>query len=147
LVITIIISQINYSICQIRDPRPKDQATVFWNGSYPLYSLVSGQEIKPNSNGDYIFWGTTNEDPRPTSYNIKKGKSLTVYKFASFEECALKSKSCMNSISLENKKTPLFVNFPFSHFRIFILLFEPHLQKIKQIPFVNDPSIGKVRIF
>jgi hypothetical protein len=89
LVITIIISQINYSICQIRDPRPKDQANVFWNGSYPLYSLVSGQEIKPNSNGDYIFWGTTNEDPRPTSYNIKKGKSLTVYKFASFEECAL----------------------------------------------------------
>jgi hypothetical protein len=89
LVITIIISQINYSICQIRDPRPKDQANVFWNGSYPLYSLVSGQEIKPNSNGDYIFWGTTNEDPRPISYNIKKGKSLTVYKFASFEECAL----------------------------------------------------------
>lgn len=81
--------QISFLYSQTRDPRPKDQANVFWNGSYPLYSLVSGQEIKPNSNGDYIFWGTTNEDPRPITYNIKKGKSLTVYKFVSFEECAL----------------------------------------------------------
>ena len=81
--------QINLTFSQIRDPRPKDQANVFWNGNYPLYSLVTDQEILPNSSGEYIFWGTTNEDPKPISYKMKKGQTLYVYKFFSYEECVL----------------------------------------------------------
>jgi hypothetical protein len=106
----LITSLFNYSLSQIRDPRPKDQANVFWDGTYPLYSMVSGQEIKPNSNGDYIFWGTTNEDPRPTTYSVKKGKSLTVYKFISYEECALfcnniRSSKNMTLINIKNSSS------------------------------------------
>jgi hypothetical protein len=72
---------------QIRDPQSKDRANVFWNGNYPLYSLTSDLEIKPDSNGDYVFWGTTNESPSPTKYSLKKGSSLTVYKFITYDEC------------------------------------------------------------
>jgi uncharacterized protein (TIGR02145 family) len=72
---------------QSRDPRSKDQANVFWNGTYPLYSLTSDLEIKADSNGDYVFWGTTNESPSPTKYSLRKGGSMTVYKFITYDEC------------------------------------------------------------
>ena len=70
-----------------RDPRPKDQANVFWNGAYSLYSLSSDEEIKPNSSGKYEFWGTTNENPQPIQYSLMKGNTLYVYKFISYSEC------------------------------------------------------------
>ena len=78
---------INLSIAAQRDPRPKDEANVFWNGTYPLYSLTSDQEIKPNSSGKYDFWGTTNENPVPKQYSLPKGSKLNVYKFISYDEC------------------------------------------------------------
>lgn len=78
---------INLSIVAQRDPRPKDQANVFWDGTYPLYSLTSDQEIKPNSSGKYDFWGTTNENPVPKEYSLPKGSKLNVYKFISYDEC------------------------------------------------------------
>ena len=78
---------INLSIVAQRDPRPKDEANVFWNGTYSLYSLTSDQEIKPNSSGKYDFWGTTNENPVPKEYLLSKGNTLYVYKFISYDEC------------------------------------------------------------
>ena len=78
---------INLSLEAQRDPRSKDEANVFWNGTYPLYSLTSDQEIKPNSSGKYDFWGTTNENPLPKQYSLPKGSKLNVYKFISYDEC------------------------------------------------------------
>ncbi len=78
---------INLSIVAQRDPRNKGEANVFWNGTYPLYSLTSDQEIKPNSSGKYNFWGTTNENPVPKEYSLIKGNTLYVYKFISYDEC------------------------------------------------------------
>lgn len=84
-----ILMTVTFTHCfsQIRDPQSKDRANVFWNGNYPLYSLTSDLEIKADSNGDYVFWGTTNESPSPTKYSLKKGRSLTVYKFITYDEC------------------------------------------------------------
>jgi hypothetical protein len=87
LIITIIISQNNFSICQIRDPRPKDQANVFWDGTYPLYSLVSDKQILPRKNGDYVYYATTNENPIPYEHTVRKGDVYYEYKFISYEEC------------------------------------------------------------
>jgi hypothetical protein len=72
---------------QSRDPRSKDQANVFWNGTYPLYSLTSDILISPNNLGEYIFWGTTNEDPSPKEYKLLKGQMNTIYKFIDYQEC------------------------------------------------------------
>ena len=72
---------------QSRDPRPKDQANVFWNGTYPLYSLASDIQISPNNSGEYIFWGTTNEDPSPKECKLLKGQVNTIYKFVDYQEC------------------------------------------------------------
>jgi len=77
----VVVSQTN------RDPRSKDQANVFWDGTYTLYSLNSDEPILPNENGDYFFWATTNEDPTPKQVSLKKGKSLGVYKFITYNEC------------------------------------------------------------
>ena len=80
----------NYSIfAQTRDPRSKDQANVFWNGEYPLYSLTSDKQILPNGSGEFIFWGTTNEKPEPTEYKLTKGQTKYVYKFIDYQECIL----------------------------------------------------------
>jgi len=87
LITTIIISQNNFSICQIRDPRPKDQANVFWDGTYPLYSLVSDKQILPRKNGDYVYYATTNENPIPYEHTVRKGDVNYEYKFISWEEC------------------------------------------------------------
>lgn len=78
---------INLALVAQRDPRPKDQANVFWDGTYPLYSLTSDQEIKTSSSGKYDFWGTTNENPVPKEYSLPKGSILYVYKFISYDEC------------------------------------------------------------
>jgi hypothetical protein len=78
---------INLALVAQRDPRPKDQANVFWDGTYPLYSLTSDQEIKTSSSGKYDFWGTTNENPVPKEYSLPKGSVLYVYKFISYDEC------------------------------------------------------------
>lgn len=70
-----------------RDPRPKDQANVFWDGKYYLYSFISDEVIIPNSDGEYVFYGTTNEDPTPHQYKLKIGETKAVYKFVSYDEC------------------------------------------------------------
>jgi serine/threonine protein kinase len=72
---------------QIRDPRRKDIANVFWNGAYPLYSLVDDIEIKPDHLGFYPMWSATNENKTPEFIVMSKGDSKPVYKFRSFEEC------------------------------------------------------------
>jgi len=86
LVLTL--TQINLCYSQLRDPRSKDQANVFWDGKYDLYSLTSDQKIIPNPNGEYVFWGTTNENPTPYEYKLKKGYTNYVYKFITYNECA-----------------------------------------------------------
>ena len=78
---------LNFVMFAQRDPRNKGEANVFWNGTYPLYSLTSDQEIKPNSSGKYNFWGTTNENPVPKEYSLIKGSKLYVYKFINYDEC------------------------------------------------------------
>jgi len=83
----IVVLQINFSYSQSRDPRSKDQANVFWDGKYPLYSLTSDQQITPNANGEFIFWGTTNENPSPFEYKLKRGSTNYVYKFITYNEC------------------------------------------------------------
>lgn len=72
---------------QTRDPRSKDQANVFWNGTFPLYSLTSDTQILPNTLGEYVLWGATNENPVPTEYKISKGQVKYVYKFLDKQEC------------------------------------------------------------
>ena len=57
--------QVNFTFSQIRDPRPKDQANVYWDGTYPLNSLVSDKQISPRKSGNYIYYATTNENPIP----------------------------------------------------------------------------------
>jgi uncharacterized protein (TIGR02145 family) len=89
-----------------RDPRPKDQANVYWNGTYSLYSLTSDEEIKPNSYGKYEFWGTTNEDPQPIKYSLTIGNTLYVYKFISYYECS----SFCNEIRLSKGLALLQIN-------------------------------------
>lgn len=79
--------QSNYLYSQTRDPRPKDQANVFWDGTYPLYSLVSDKQIFPRKNGVYVYYATTNEDPSPSEHTVEKGEVNYVYKFISWEEC------------------------------------------------------------
>ena len=71
----------------MRDPRPKDQANVFWDGTYPLYSLVSDKQILPRKNGDYVYYATTNENPIPYEHTVRKGDVNYEYKFISWEEC------------------------------------------------------------
>jgi hypothetical protein len=83
-----------------RDPRNKGEATVFWDGTYPLYSLDSDEPILPNENGDYFFWATTNEDPTPKQVLLKKGKSLFVYKFRTYSECVERCNSIRKSQGL-----------------------------------------------
>jgi hypothetical protein len=85
--IFLFITSINVMFSQVRDPRPKDQANVFWNGRYSLFCLTTDREIKPNNQGIYEFWGTTNEDPQPRKYSLRKGETYTVYKFISYDEC------------------------------------------------------------
>jgi hypothetical protein len=82
-----ILLNFSISISQSIDPRPKDQANVFWNGSYSLFSLTSGKEIKPDMNGRYFFWYATNENPVPTEGSLLKGQVNTVYKFINYNEC------------------------------------------------------------
>jgi serine/threonine protein kinase len=72
---------------KIRDPRRKDVANVFWNGEYPLFSLVDDIEISPDGNGNYSIWSATNEDKSPRLIYLKKGDFRPVYKFHSFNEC------------------------------------------------------------
>lgn len=71
----------------IRDPQRKDVANVFWNGNYPLYSLVDDIEIKPDQNGVYRMWVATNEDKTPREIIMTKGQVKYVYKFRTYEEC------------------------------------------------------------
>jgi TonB family protein len=72
---------------QNRDPRSKDVANVYWNGKYPLYCLTSDVEILPKYEDNYEFWCATNENPNPIKKQIKKGETLTMYKFANYNEC------------------------------------------------------------
>lgn len=97
----VVVSQTN------RDPRSKDQANVFWDGTYPLYSLDSDEPILPNENGDYFFWATTNEDPTPKQVLLKKGKQLFVYKFITYSECVQRCNSIRKSqeLSLVEEKS------------------------------------------
>jgi hypothetical protein len=83
-----------------RDPRNKGEANVYWDGTYPLYSLDSDKPILPNKNGDYFFWATTNEDPTPKQVLLKKGKSLFVYKFKTYSECVKRCNSIRKSQGL-----------------------------------------------
>jgi hypothetical protein len=71
----------------LRDPQRKDVANVFWNGNYPLYSLVDDLEIKPDASGFYRMWYATNEDKTPRELIMTKGQVKTVYKFRTYEEC------------------------------------------------------------
>jgi hypothetical protein len=72
---------------KIRDPRRKDVANVFWNGEYPLYSLVDDIEIVPDRLGFYPMWIATNENKKPEFIVLAKGDIKPVYKFRNFEEC------------------------------------------------------------
>lgn len=78
-----------------RDPKSKDEANVFWDGTYPLYSLVSDVEIPKGDDGLYRFWSATNEVPTPNLITVKKGTQYLAYKFLSFEEC---SKWCSSKV-------------------------------------------------
>ena len=98
----VIILLSNSLLSQSRDPRSKDQANVFWDGTYSLFSLTSDKEIKPNINGLYVYWGTTNESPSPKEYSLKKGEKNYVYKFISYDECI---QFC--NVVRANKKMPL----------------------------------------
>jgi len=71
----------------LRDPQRKDVANVFWNGNYPLYSLVDDLEIKPDASGIYRMWYATNEDKTPRELIMTKGQVKQVYKFRTYEEC------------------------------------------------------------
>ena len=71
----------------LRDPQRKDVANVFWNGNYPLYSMVDDLEIKPDASGSYRMWYATNEDKTPRELIMTKGQVRTVYKFRTYEEC------------------------------------------------------------
>lgn len=72
---------------KLRDPRSKDVANVFWNGNYPLYSLVDDIEIMSDVNGNFNIWYATNEDKTPRQTTMKSGQVITVYKFSSYDEC------------------------------------------------------------
>ena len=69
-----------------RDPRAKDIANVFWDGTYPLYSKFSDEEIKPDANGIYTFWYATNENHTPREIQMP-AREFTVYKFKTYQEC------------------------------------------------------------
>lgn len=71
----------------LRDPQRKDVANVFWNGNYPLYSLVDDIEIKADASGSYRMWYATNEDKTPRELIMTKGQVKTVYKFRTYDEC------------------------------------------------------------
>lgn len=71
----------------IRDPRDKGIANVYWDGTYQLYSLTSDEPILPNQNDEYTFWATTNENPIAEKFTLKKGKTLYFYKFITETEC------------------------------------------------------------
>ena len=101
----VIILLSNSLFSQSRDPRSKDQANVFWDGTYSLFSLTSDKEIRPNINGLYVYWGTTNESPSPKEYSLRKGEKNYVYKFISYIECI---EFC--NVVRSNKKMPLLNN-------------------------------------
>jgi hypothetical protein len=60
---------------------------VNWDGIYPLYSALDDLEIKPNTNGEYLIWTATDEDPTPRELKMVKGQIVKVYKFKTYEEC------------------------------------------------------------
>ena len=75
-----------------RDPRPKDQANVYWNGEYPLYSKLEDIEIKAEENGNYKIWTSTNESLSPNYTVMKRNRygkydKVSMYKFGTLEEC------------------------------------------------------------
>ena len=75
-----------------RDPRSKDQANVYWNGEYPLYSMLDDIEIKAEENGNYKIWTSTNESLSPNYTVMKRNRygkydKVSMYKFGTLEEC------------------------------------------------------------
>ncbi len=93
-----------------RDSRPKDQANVYWNGEFALHSLTSDIEILPNSSGEYVFWGTTNENPVPKEYKMKVGTFEMVYKFIDYQECLLFCNEVRKAKGLNLLEVPSILN-------------------------------------
>lgn len=86
LIIFMFLTIVSTTWCQIRDQRPKDQANVFWDGTYPLYSFIDDIEIKPDQFGSYNFWYATDQDKTARVGSMEKGYIMHAYKFRNLEE-------------------------------------------------------------
>ena len=70
----------------VRSSMQVDVANVYWDGSVPLYDLISDEEIVPDNNGVYKYWYSSRETMK-VFYRETTSYSFSYYKFKTFEHC------------------------------------------------------------
>jgi hypothetical protein len=71
----------------VRDHRRFDYANVFWNNSCNLFDLLTDEVILPDTNGNYNFWYSSNENPIVNQIS-KTSSTLSAFLFYKFKNRA-----------------------------------------------------------